>query len=109
VKTKEKIRGYFVYSLLEQLVVDARMHYMRLVNHCSIPRDAMTPSDLGKLTGLRGAVKLCTVGVTCPAVQHTIQKTDLKPQAKRATAYKNLYEPIVTTRHMCVALVSTLI
>ena len=97
-----------MYILLEQLVMDARMHYMSLVNHRSIPRDAMTPSDLGKLTRLRGAVKLCTVGVTWSAVQRTIQKTDLKPQAKRATAYKNLYEPIVTTRHMSVAFVSTL-
>jgi len=63
---------------------------MSLVNHCSIPRDAMTPSDLGKLTRLRGAVKLCTVGVTWSAVLPTVQKTDLKPQAKCVTAHKNL-------------------
>jgi len=50
-KKKKKNRGHFVYSLLEQLVVDARMHYVSLVNHYSIPRDAMTPSDLGNLQG----------------------------------------------------------
>ena len=48
---KKKIRRYFVYSLLEQTAVDARMHYASRVNHCSIPRDAMTPSDLGNLQG----------------------------------------------------------